>query len=146
MADAKIEVKVGSVSFTGEGSENWLSSQLDKVIKHMPDLVKVAPQPASSGEQGSDAKPQRVGTLASFLNAKGAKNNKTRKFLATALWLQDGGKNRMGTGDVTKALDDNNQGKVGNAAQCLINNTKQGFCAKDGKQFYVTDEGRTEIG
>jgi hypothetical protein len=148
MADAKIEVKVGEVSFTGEGSEDWLAIQLDKVIKHLPDLVKAvpAPTPVPSPHSGGAQPKANIGTLASFLAAKNAKSNKTRKFLATALWLQDGGKNRLATGDVTKALDDNNQGKVGNAAQCLINNAKQGFCAKDGKQFYVTDEGRSEIG
>jgi hypothetical protein len=32
MADAKIEIKVGSVSFSGEGDGKWLSEQLDKVI------------------------------------------------------------------------------------------------------------------
>jgi hypothetical protein len=121
MADAKIEIKVGAVSFMGEGSESWLSTQLDKVIKHVPDLVKSAPEPVSSNgaSQTTPGQRQNVGTLASFLSAKNAKTNKTRKFLATALWLQDSGKNRLGTADVTKTLDDNNQGKVGNAAQCL---------------------------
>lgn len=100
MADAKIEVKVGAVSFTGEGSESWLSTQLDKVIKHLPDLVKVAPEPSpAAGPHPGGAQPKaNVGTLASFVTAKNAKNNKTRKFLATALWLQDGGKNRLTTG------------------------------------------------
>jgi phage-related protein len=151
MADAKIEIKVGAVSFSGEGDGKWLSEQLDKVIEKLPQLANVAPvEPESSGRTGGDAHAHQgkknVGTLASFLTAKNAKTNKTRKFLATAVWLHDvTGANRLATGDVKKALGQHNQGAVGNASQCLVQNNKQGFTAKDGKQFYVTPEGRAEI-
>ena len=147
MAEAKIEIKVGGVSFAGEGTETWLSSQLDKMLKHLPDLVKTVPAEDLREQSAAGVQKKNQGTLASFLNSKNAKSNKTRKFLATALWLQNGGKKRLTTSEVTKALDDNSQGNVGkNPAQCLVNNVKQGFCEKDGKQFYVTDEGRDEIG
>ncbi len=151
MAEAKIEIKVGSVSFSGEGDGKWLSEQLDKVIEKLPELAAVAPaETENSGNDGTATKPVvkgKVGTLASFLSAKNAKNNKTRKFLATAVWLHDStGANRLATGDVKKALSQHNQGAVGNASQCLVQNNKQGFTAKDGKQFYVTPEGRAEIG
>jgi hypothetical protein len=147
--EAKIEIKVGEVSFIGEGTENWLSTQLDKMLKHLPDLLDAAPpmkiNPATPG--GTPAAPaQQTGTLASFLTARDAKTNQRRKFLATALWLQNGGKNRVDTGDVTKALRDNSQSKLNNASDCLNGNVQQGFCEKDGKQFYVTEEGRAEIG
>lgn len=152
MADAKIEIKVGGVSFTGEGTENWLSTQLDKMLKHLPDLVSVAPSrdEGSAGSQGENGKvpagKKATGTLATFLNAKKATTNKTRKFLATALWLQDAGKEHLTTRDVTKAVKDNKQGSLGNSSRCLADNIKQGFCAKNGKkEFYVTDEGRTEL-
>ncbi|MBZ5573844.1 MAG: hypothetical protein LAO09_18420 [Acidobacteriia bacterium] len=153
MADAKIEIKVGAVSFSGEGDGKWLSEQLDKVIEKLPELANVAPaEPENGGdkEHGTrthHGKKSNVGTLASFLATKNAKNSKTRKFLATALWLHDSsGANRLATGDVKKALSQHNQGSVGNASQCLVQNNKQGFTAKDGAQFYVTPEGRTEIG
>jgi hypothetical protein len=149
MADAKIEIKVGAVSFSGEGEGKWLSEQLDKVIEKLPQLASVAPPAPAAGGGGAQthhANPN-VGTLASFLTAKNAKTNKTRKFLAAAVWLHDStGSNRIATGDVKKALSQHNQGSVGNASQCLTQNNKQGFTAKDGKQFYVTPEGRTEIG
>jgi len=48
MAEGKIEIKVGGVSFTGQGSENWLSSQLDKVLKNLPELVSAAPSSTES--------------------------------------------------------------------------------------------------
>lgn len=150
MAEAKIEIKVGAVSFSGEGEGKWLSEQLDKVLEKLPELVNVAPAPAEDNRPDGTPKPPHVrvkGTLASFLTAKNAKSNKTRKFLATALWLQDAqGKNRLTTRDVTKALSDNSQGTVGNASQCLNQNANQGFATKEGRQFYIPEEGRNEIG
>jgi len=156
MADAKIEIKVGTISFSGEGSEGWLATQFEKLVKNLPELAKVAPQVASesatvssgagagAGATASKAK----GTLAAFLAAKGAKTNQTRKFLATAIWLHDtGGKTRLATSDVSGALNEHNQGRLGNPADCLAKNVSKGHCVKDGKkQFYVSDEGRTEIG
>jgi hypothetical protein len=149
MADAKIEIKVGGVSFTGEGSEAWLSSELDKVLKHLPTLVNAAPpaRPENGDPDPVIAETKKArGTLASFLAAKNAKANQVRKFLATALWLHAGDKKRVSTTEVSKALSDNSQGSLTNPSQCLVNNVTQGFCERDGKQFYVTDEGRTEIG
>jgi len=151
MSEAKIEIKVGAVSFSGEGDGKWLSEQLDKVLEKIPELANVASAEPENGDgSGGDvkapAKKAKIGTLASFLTAKNAKRNKTRKFLATAIWLHDNdGKSRLATGDVRKALTQHSQGDVGNASQCLVQNSKQGFIAKDGKQFYVTDEGRAEI-
>jgi len=151
MADAKIEIKVGAVSFSGEGDGKWLSEQLDKVLEKIPELANVAPiqAEASGANDGASARGHKKvgGTLASFLSAKDAKSNKTRKFLATALWVQDsGGKNRLTTRDVTDALREHSQGSVGNASQCLVLNAKRGFCTREGKQFYVSDEGRAELG
>lgn len=148
MADAKIEVKVGEVSFVGEGSETWLAAQLERVIKHLPDLVKVtpAPPPASTGDRSHHvaklAGPK--GTLAQFISAHG-KGSQPRKFLATAVWLDADGDKRLATRDVSDALKNARQGKLTNPAQSLNDNVKQGFCEKDGKQFYVTDAGRTEV-
>ena len=34
LADAKFEIKAGSVSFVGEGTENWLAEQLDKLPRN----------------------------------------------------------------------------------------------------------------
>jgi hypothetical protein len=153
VAEAKIEIKVGAVSFTGEGEGKWLPDQLDKVLQKIPELANVAPvsTPADGGNSGSGhpgtTHQKAKGTLAAFLAAKNAKTNKTRKFLATAVWLHDNeNRNRLATSDVTSTVSKNNQGSLGNAAQCLANNVKRGFCIMDGKQFYVADEGSTEIG
>jgi hypothetical protein len=49
MANAKIEIKVGAVSFSGEG--RWLSEQLDKVIEKLPELASIAP--AETRDEGN---------------------------------------------------------------------------------------------
>ena len=149
MADAKIEVKVGEVSFVGEGTEPWLTSQLEKVIKHLPDLVKITPPPSHPPAVGDvrhhPPKPAGPkGTLAQFIAAHG-KGSQTRKFLATSVYLDPDVNKRLTTRDVSDALKNARQGKLTNPAQSLNDNVKQGFCEKDGKQFYVTDDGRAEV-
>jgi len=147
MADAKIEIRVGEVSFVGEGTETWLAAQLEKVIKHLPDLIKVAPEPPAN-ESGTHQRTPKAagakGTLAEFLSAHG-KGSQPRKFLATAVWLDPDENKRLTTRDVSDALKNARQSKLTNPAQSLNDNVRQGFCEKDGKQFYVTDKGRAEV-
>ena len=52
MANGKIELKLGSFSFTGEGEEAWLSKQLDKVLEKLNQLHKVAVIPAVPSSNG----------------------------------------------------------------------------------------------
>ncbi len=40
MADAKIEIKVAGFSFTSEGTEKWLSGELEKLLAKIPDLIR----------------------------------------------------------------------------------------------------------
>jgi len=49
------------------------------------------------------------------------------------------------TGDVSKALKDSNQSRLGNPSQCLNDNVSKGYCEKDGKQFFVTQEGKVSL-
>lgn len=157
MADSKIEIKVGSISFSGEGSGDWLSKQLDKVLAKIPELVAVAPPetPANGNTGGGNppaaggAQPQHgraSGTLAAFLKAKNANDSQTRKFLATAVWLHDAEhKDRVRTKDITEALSIHKQGSLTNASSCLAENAKRGHCVREGRLFYVTDEGRDTL-
>ena len=96
----KLEIKVGDISFSGEGDGAWLAEQLDKVLKQLPEIAKLAPTAAvtppphhSSGaghphqDRPAPATGTRTGTLAAFLTEKqAAAGSQTRKFLATALW------------------------------------------------------------
>jgi hypothetical protein len=82
--------------------------------------------------------------LATFLREKSVGDNQTKKFLATAVWLEAKGQTRLQTGNVTKALSDN-QSRLGNPSQCLADNVKQGYCECDKKQFFVTTEGKDSL-
>jgi hypothetical protein len=150
MAVAKIEIKVGEFSFAGEGNEKWLSSQLEKVLRQLPDLVRSA-RPSQEREHGRESVRPGVrgatSTLAAFLVAKKATHNKTRTFLAAALWLQDRGNEHLTTNEVTRILYESKQGKLPNPSQRLAHNVRRGLCAKVGKrEFHVTEEGRAELG
>lgn len=155
MADCKIELKVGSIAFSGEGDSDWLSAQLDKVLSKIHELVVAAPQEnrLDGGSNDGDLSVNSdrpsghaLGTLAAFLKSTNANGSQPRKFLATAVWIHDADqKNRVTTTDVSGALSKHSQGKLANASDCLIKNTAKGFCVREGKQFYVTDEGRGSL-
>ena len=151
MAEAKIEIKVGAVSFSGEGDGKWLSDQLDKVLEKIPELSKVAPEaPERSGADGGSGTTGKkaTGNLAAFLKERNATSNQVRKFLATAMWLHDHNKLEfLNTTNVVEALSTAKQSDLTNPSQCLAANVTKGYCQKQGKkQFYITPEGRAELG
>lgn len=157
MSDSKIQIKVGIVEFSGEGDPAWLNTQLDKILLKIPELLKIElADPAlklaskkgqkSTSEGSSDGQDKRK-NLAIFLKDKSATTNQTKKFLATAVFLQLGGKSRLTTSDITTALKNSNQSKIGNASDMLQKNVGKGFCEKDGsKDFFVTSEGFADLG
>lgn len=153
MATAKIELTLGSIAFSGEGEETWVSAQLDKILERAPALVKIVPQMEATS-QAAAVLPKQVSaladdaissqTLSSFLRARDAKSG-LRRFLATAVWLHARGSPRLSTGDVTKALRDSNQSRLTNASDCLSKNVSKGYIERDGKRFFVTDEGKESV-
>jgi len=152
MAEAKIEIKVGTFSFTGEGTEKWLSGELDKLLAKLPELVEIASAESGDSDHADAAAPiakknSKLGTLAHFLREKSATDNQIKKFLATAVYLHDTtGKDRLTTGDVKKALKNANQTKLGNPSDALNQNVGKGYAEKDGGAFFVTDPGRASLG
>jgi hypothetical protein len=150
MSDSKINIKIGHVEFSGEGNPDWLASQLDKILAKVPELLKIELAVPNVPPNGSDKKgpPKNLKgtTLASWLKDKNATSNQNRKFLATAAFLQMGGKERVTTKEVTDALRINNQGKLGDPSENLNQNVGKGSCEKDGKSFYITPDGYKEIG
>lgn len=152
MSEAKINIKIGNVEFSGEGDQNWLEKQLDKMIEKAPGLLKISPvQIDSTPQNGPSQKPidsdPKIAkkALGTYLQEMNATSNQNRKFLVTAVWLESKGKNRLKTSDITQALRDNSQRKLNNASLNLIGNVKQGYCEKEGGQFYVTDEGKKSL-
>lgn len=153
MADVKIQIKVGGVEFSGEGDKEWIGKQLDKILAKANELQEVHTDESFKGTTGSTLhspmKPDStIGnkTLSTFLREKDATTNQNKKFLATAVWLEAKGKNRLTTSDVNGAIKDNSQKRLGNASDCLNRNVNKGYCEKDGKEFFVTQEGKDSLG
>ena len=140
---AKIRIKVGSVEVDYEGPGDFLDEKLYELVDKLSTLAENAPTELG----GTDA--TQAGnyseTLPSFLQRTGVSTQKAR-FLATAQWLHNRAKNRLKTSDVTKALRDNNQSKLGNASDSLAKNISEGFCERDGDNFFVTEEGKSSLG
>jgi hypothetical protein len=151
MTDAKIQFKLGAIEFVGEGEKDWIAQQLDKILEKAPKLIALGPARGTGGGSGAGLNamgpdPEIAGkTLAAFLKEKNATRNQVKKFLATAIWLEAKGKKRMTTSDVTKALRDSNQARLGNASDRLNQNVAKGHCEKEGKEFFVTDEGNNSL-
>ena len=151
MKPAKIEISVGCVSFSGEGDQDWLAKQLDKVLeKASTSMITPNQEHKGKGKEAiSGNKPDSVANqpLATFLRSKASGASQSDKFLATAIWVHDKeDKSRLKTGDISGALRNANQNKLSNASQYLNENVSKGFCEKDGKDFFVTPEGRENLG
>lgn len=151
MSQAKIEIHIGSIQFTGEGDEKWLSEQLDKLLEHAAELASLSTHSnnggngdaaAGNGESGAEDDKIPLGTM---LKTSGIGNNQTKRFLVAAIWLAGRGNKKPSTRDVSKALGDNHQPKLSNPSQALNDNVKQGYCEKDGRAFYVTPNGFASI-
>jgi hypothetical protein len=149
-AESKLEVSVAGLTFSGTGNAEWLSAELEKVLKAAPELAKAAPPPITAGAVSgafgtASANGGAVTTLAEHLKTRQAGSNQTRRFLATADWLRLKDQ-ELTTAAVTAALRDNHQPKLSNPAQCLNNNVSQGFCEKNGKSFFIAPAGLKELG
>jgi hypothetical protein len=152
MPEGKIQVTVGAVSFSGEGERDWLAEQLDKVLKAAPDLASAPSNSAAGRSQQftpvpkASAGAQVSGTLASHIKTKGGESSQVKRFLATADWLRLRGETELTTAKISKALADNHQKKLGNAADCLNQNVGKGHCEKQGKAFFITPDGLKALG
>ena len=156
MTSSKIEIQIGNFSFSGEGEAKWLASQLDKILDRAENIVKLVPQVSSKNDSSGDQQHTPADfthdsglakkTLVAFLKEKNATTNQTEKFLATAAWLEAKGQNRLATKDISSALKNASQSRLANASDALAKNVGKGYCEKEGKQFFVTQEGKEHLG
>jgi hypothetical protein len=149
MSNAKIDFAFGSLSFSGEGEEDWLAKQLDKILTAAPTLSElhapsVTPETQTPAEGTGGV--VKIEPLANYIKAKGGEGNQTKRFLATADWLRMRGITPLTSKAVTKALLDNHQKKLTNPANCLNQNVSKGFCEKRDNGFFITPPGLTELG
>lgn len=161
MSEAKIEIKIGEMVFSGEGSADWLSQQLDKILGKAETLLEFSPKlrasdvpPTTTHPSGAHHLPadlshnQEIANqpLALWLKSKNAETVQNTKFLATSIWLEAKGQRRLQTNDISKALSNANQRRLNNASECLNQNVKKGFIEKEAGGFFVTEEGKRSLG
>lgn len=149
MAEGKIHFQLGKLSFSGEGTEQWVASQLEFLLSKIPELTAIPSLGDDLGESEDspkEAKPIQVGSLASHIKSKGGDSNQTMRFLATADWLRLKGEKSLKTSMISKALQDNHQKKLANPADCLNKNVTKGYCEKTGEAFFITPEGKIALG
>lgn len=145
-ARGRVELKIGSMSFIGEGSQDWLDGQISKLLEAVG-----AQQNASTNNLGgpsSEATQERAPnneTLASYLKAKGGDTRQVQRFLATAGWLKRRG-DSLTTSNVVRALKENQQKRLGNPPDCLNQNVAKGFIEKTADGFLLTLEGWQVLG
>ena len=139
----KISLSIGGISFSGEGDQEWLEVLLNKVLDAAKDDALSAPVAAEFNVgDAKDYAPTATDALASYIKSTSSDTTQVRRFLATALWLQDRGAIELTTTMVAKALRDNRQKKLGNPSDCLGQNVSKGYCEKTSNGFFVTDDGR----
>lgn len=145
----KLDVRIGKVKFKGEGDQDWLAEQLEKVVKAAPDMPDA---PADDVDDDSDEADRNhrgsvfSTSLAAYVRNKGADGNQTLRFLVTANWLRKRGISILTASAVAKALSDNHQSRLANPADCLNKNVSKGFCEKNKDGFFITPEGLKELG
>jgi hypothetical protein len=150
MSDARVEIKIGSLEFCAEGSEQWVNEKYNGFLSRAQELKGLAPlhreveRPGVSHEDVEAEQP--VGPLAIFLKEKNVGASQNNRFLATAVWLKRKGQATPKTPDVVKALADAQQQRLGNPADILNQNVKKGYCVKTADGFYVTPEGEESLG
>ncbi|HTW87828.1 MAG TPA: hypothetical protein VMD75_07465 [Candidatus Binataceae bacterium] len=143
----KIRLRVGEVEVEYEGPEAFLSKRMPSLLADLSKLSSQIPSAESKGKPQKKGESGDPGPLATYLNGKNAVKNQQRRFLATAQWLHDRGTERLKTVDVTKALQDSHQSRLGNPSDSLAKNVSKGHCEKLSKtEFHVTEEGRTSLG
>jgi len=153
MANARIEFKIGNIEFVGEGEQEWVTEQLDKVLEHIPQLANVSKKnvPKSTLKETSTVKiienteQPITENLSTFLRKRDAIDKQRRRFLGTAVWLQLKGQQIIKTKEVTDALRAARQVKITNPSHQLNQNISQGYCQKEGRGFYVTPQGVENI-
>ena len=152
MGEGKIELTLGALSFSGEGEQEWLAQQFDKILESAVDLAKIGPVAIPVVEESSG--PPKLDTdngmppesLASYIKSRGGASNQVVRFLATAYWLCMKGDTNLTTASVSKALKDYQQTRLSNPADCLNKNVSKGFCEKQGNEFFITPEGLQALG
>ena len=143
----KVELKIGEMSFSGEGDQAWLDDQISKLLEAATsDQIRrvICAGTVTPEESQAEATPNE--SLPTYLRNKGSEKSQVTRFLATAAWIFRRGERTLTTGLVTKTLRENHQKRLSNPSDCLSQNVSKGYCEKTGKDFFITPEGWNALG
>jgi hypothetical protein len=57
MSEAKIEMKIGQITFSGAGEQEWVTKQLDKILAQAEKLIHLAPEHHDEDNRDPGKKP-----------------------------------------------------------------------------------------
>jgi hypothetical protein len=145
----KIEIRIGNLSFSAEGDQDWLGEQLSKVMQAASPVIakdESSGQPETGRAAPAALSTSSVGSLAAYLKATGGESKQVQRFLATAGWLFRRGVTNLTTAAVAAGLAENHQKRLSNPADCLNQNVSKGYCEKQRDGFFITPEGWSALG
>lgn len=143
----KVELKIGEMSFSGEGDQEWLDNQISKLLEaatsdQIRDVISTGTTPAEERQ----SEPTHNESLPTYLRNKGGERSQVKRFLATAAWIHRRGETTLTTGLVAKTLRENHQKRLGNPSDCLNKNVSKGHCEKTAEGFFITSDGWSALG
>jgi hypothetical protein len=155
MSDSKIQFKIGIIEFSGEGNQDWLALQLDKILDKVPELVKIEMPIASKIDPG-DATKNEVdnSTMSSLsvLNIAGKLSSKSGGDLviAAAAYLHFvKGKTSFTREDITtnmkKATGIHKNSFLANLTTTLAGLEKNGALLKNGNSYSLNAKKVNEL-
>ena len=142
-----VELDIGAIKFSGSGDQEWLSDQIAVLIEAAK--VVQGNNPATNEVVGGPSYEDdsvEVGSLATYLKAKGGETKQNQRFLATSAWLHHRGNQPLTTRLVSQTLREHQQKRLGNPSECLNQNVGRGFCEKTPDGFFITPEGWQQLG
>ena len=143
----RIQLSIGNMSFDGEGDQDWLDQHIHRLLEAFGQSQASSSVSAVNATSDSiDRQSAPTESLASYIKSKGGDVAQIQRFLATAGWLNRRGKENLTTSLISKALQENQQKRLGNPSDSLNKNVAQGYCEKKGKEFFITPEGLAKLG
>lgn len=158
----KFRVRLGAAEIEYEGGTQFLKEEIMPTVGKILEMVDARTdlqRPAqvlqleehNSSVSVNQVRHEQPGTevisisLASYLKAKGAQAKQVRRFLATAAWLTGRGAKELTSGLIAKTLQEHQQSRLANPADCLNKNVSKGHCEKTKSGFFITPEGWAEL-
>lgn len=155
MSESKIQVKVGIVEFSGEGNQDWLAIQLDKILEKVPELLKIEVSNSANNppiEAQISATQNNHSTTLSVLNIAGKLNSKSGGDLviAAAAYLHfTEGKSNFTRDDISsnmkKATGIYKDSFLANLTKTLAGMEKNGSLLKNGSTYCLNASKVSEL-